>query len=177
MDPTHKPRPSIACHPLSPRVSLVALTGIVLILALACGQPSEPASGPAVVDLTPPPPINTVAPAVSAEPVSTQAQPSEQAQPSSADSSPTSTPIQVVSAQPHRRPDRRCSRRDYERPVPAHGSLGSRPSRHPTGHCGSPTSPRVCPATFSRGPAVPVSFGTTMATWSLTGTLWRPPSA
>ena len=98
MDPTHnRDRRSRAIR--VPTSIVVALTAIVLILALACGQPSEPASGPAVVDLTPPPPINTVAPAVSDEPVSTQAQPVEQAQPSSADSSPTSTPSQVVSAQ------------------------------------------------------------------------------
>jgi len=97
LDPTHnRDRLSRA---IRVPASFVVLTAIALLLAMACGQPSEPTSGPAVVDLTPPPPINTVAPAVSAEPVSTQAQPAEQTQPSSADSSPTSTPSQVVSVQ------------------------------------------------------------------------------
>lgn len=98
MDPTHnRDRRSRSIR--VPASFVVTLTVIALILTLACGQPSESASGPALVDLTPPPPINTVAPAVSAEPASTQAQPSEQAQQSSADSSPTSTPSRVVSAQ------------------------------------------------------------------------------
>lgn len=98
MDATHnRDRRSRAIR--VPASFVVAFTAIALIFALACGQPSEPASGPAVVDLTPPPPINTVAPAVSAEPVSTQTQPVEQAQRSSADSNPPSAPSQDVGAQ------------------------------------------------------------------------------
>ncbi len=84
MDPTHNRQ--LVPRAFRARVSVAAaLAATVLILALACGQPQPSASGPAVVELTPPPPINTVAPAAPAETDTVQAQPQESGQRSAPD--------------------------------------------------------------------------------------------
>ena len=51
------------------------LAAIALLLVLSCGQPSEPTAGAAVVELTPPPAINTVAPEADRQPAAEQDQP------------------------------------------------------------------------------------------------------
>ncbi len=73
----------------TPASLVIALATIALALGLACGQPAESPASPSVVELTPPPSINTVAPA---EPVSTQAQPQESTAGSVPDPTETSDP-------------------------------------------------------------------------------------
>ena len=74
------------------------LAAIALLLVLSCGQPSEPAAGAAVVELTPPPAINTVAPEADSQPAADQDQPTLDA---------------VI------RPPRRMQRRRLTRALPA----------------------------------------------------------
>ena len=95
MDPTHNRDP----RSRSIRVSasfVVTLTAIALLLALACGQPSEPAAGPTVVELTPPPPINTVAPAAPAQPEAAETQEPQATEPALAAAEPTPSPAQPL---------------------------------------------------------------------------------
>ena len=69
----------------------VALAAIALLLAVACGQSNDGASDTTVVELTPPPPVNTVASAAPAESAATQVQP-QQEQTEPTDAAPVATP-------------------------------------------------------------------------------------
>ncbi len=65
---------------------------IALILALACGQGSPPGQSPPSVDLTPPPPINTVA-VTTQEPEPQAIEPSESAEEETATKAPAADPV------------------------------------------------------------------------------------
>ncbi|MCY3690530.1 MAG: trypsin-like peptidase domain-containing protein [Chloroflexota bacterium] len=80
----------------TPERFIIVLATLGLIIALACGQPSEPAAGPTVVELTPPPPINTVAPAAPAQPEAAETQKPPATEPALAAAEPTPSPAQTL---------------------------------------------------------------------------------
>ena len=96
MNPTHNPR-RLSRNLRAPLSFVCALATIALIAALACGQPSQDLATTPVVELTPPAPINTVAPAVADQPASadaqsTDVQSTEEPDGNAADSGVTSVP-------------------------------------------------------------------------------------
>ena len=93
---------SVTDHPNHPLRALrlqagqvVALAAAVLLISLACGQPSEPAAGAAVVELTPPPAINTLAPASAPTSPAAETQQQTERAPAVSDAIPTPEPAPV----------------------------------------------------------------------------------
>ena len=74
-----------------PKFYALGLLAVALVFSLACGQSGDAPAAPAVVELTPPPPVNTVAPAaVAEEPAAaeTQSQPAAPAAPAASQTTP-----------------------------------------------------------------------------------------
>lgn len=94
MKPTHYPHPKPSAH-RKPALYALGLLAVALVFSLACGQSGDAPAAAAVVELTPPPPVNTVAPAaVAGEPLAAEAQsqPATQAAPTASANTPEPAP-------------------------------------------------------------------------------------